>query len=964
MRRVTAPSPTDSVETTDSMSAQPFEERAVFVPAIMSVGILFSIATLVRDAIRWTGGRARDRRTAIEARLTVSEICGDGPPPYEELGLLSRRSYLLTALLLLGGATYIAIGSAANFLRDGGYVADIAWLLAISLGLAALLFFLAGVAFAVFTAWPNPPAWTLPSLRAAPLTATPGRGSIGPSWARTAALLGLALFTGLLSLFVGSGRSIVDEIDQPIYEWLAETEGLERLETIDPFGSTVFSILLVSLIGLSVFRCRVMALAYPLAFALSWNTTMLLRNVIDRSRPNGAGLATSFPSGHMVQATFIAGLLPLALFVLLGDRRLLVLTRTIFASLVVLTALHRIHDGRHWPMDALGGVALGLCIVVGVQWVLEHERWHSRCGSCPWSGHPSHVDWSTGVVRLSPRATTLIGRLGVFAALTGALVLAAATVSIGIPSDPEGDGLGATIAEPVQVGFAVLLAIAGLLAIRWKATAAALMALSAMGIGLSASIEYEPYVAMSMAALLLIPCVLTWLAWQPNETIGSIARLLAITLAVMTAVGVGSSEIYDHYFGPTHPESSTPSLVSDATWLWLGDVETRTATVVAAGFVPDSRAAIGFWRQPTGSTGEPTMKEAPVDQYGLARFELSTLEPDTRYGYSVINDPDEPLDADDLNAASSFTTHAEGPQDLVVAIGACARRGSNGAVFDQIVEMNPDLYLAVGDMHYGSVSSGDPEDHLREYGVALRQPAQSQLFRSIPTAYIWDDHDYGPNDAGADSPSRAAVANAYRAAVPHYGVSENIADPIAQAFTIGRVRFILTDTRSQRTENSMLGPDQLAWFIDEVRQSSRDHALVVWANPTPWITETDSSEDDWSTHAPERQVIADALVEYGIDNLVMVSGDAHMLAIDDGTNSGYSENNNTGFPLLQAAALDRPGSSKGGPYSEGAFPGGGQFGLLEIEDDGGAVVHVELSGHDWEGNEIVSFRTSFEVSPN
>lgn len=62
----------------------------------------------------------------------------------------------------------------------------------------------------------------------------------------------------------------------------------------------------------------------------------------------------------------------------------------------------------------------------------------------------------------------------------------------------------------------------------------------------------------------------------------------------------------------------------------------------------------------------------------------------------------------------------------------------------------------------------------------------------------------------------------------------------------------------------------------------------------------------------------------------MVSGDAHMAALDDGSHSGYSGSGHPGFPVLQAGALDRPGSIKGGPYSHGTFPGGGQFGTITI----------------------------------
>ncbi len=84
----------------------------------------------------------------------------------------------------------------------------------------------------------------------------------------------------------------------------------------------------------------------------------------------------------------------------------------------------------------------------------------------------------------------------------------------------------------------------------------------------------------------------------------------------------------------------------------------------------------------------------------------------------------------------------------------------------------------------------------------------------------------------------------------------------------------------------------------------------------------------------------------------MVSGDAHMVALDDGTNSDYSSSRSGGFPVLHAAALDRPGSLKGGPYSEGAFAGGGQFGHIQVDDDGD-VLTLTMTGRDWRNQILV-----------
>jgi hypothetical protein len=91
------------------------------------------------------------------------------------------------------------------------------------------------------------------------------------------------------------------------------------------------------------------------------------------------------------------------------------------------------------------------------------------------------------------------------------------------------------------------------------------------------------------------------------------------------------------------------------------------------------------------------------------------------------------------------------------------------------------------------------------------------------------------------------------------------------------------------------------------------------------------------------------------DRLLMIAGDAHMVAIDDGTNTDFSTDRSGGFPLMHAAALDRPGSFKAGPYSEGAHPGAGQFGLVRV-DDAGADLTVTLSGRDHTGAELVGYR--------
>nr|WP_213572876.1 alkaline phosphatase D family protein [Rhodococcus sp. USK13] len=81
----------------------------------------------------------------------------------------------------------------------------------------------------------------------------------------------------------------------------------------------------------------------------------------------------------------------------------------------------------------------------------------------------------------------------------------------------------------------------------------------------------------------------------------------------------------------------------------------------------------------------------------------------------------------------------------------------------------------------------------------------------------------------------------------------------------------------------MLGQPQLEWLIAELQSASRTHTSAVWLDPVPWIGGARTGADGWAGHADERSRIADAIAEANIEDLVMVSGDAHMVAIDDGT---------------------------------------------------------------------------------
>jgi phosphodiesterase/alkaline phosphatase D-like protein len=396
-------------------------------------------------------------------------------------------------------------------------------------------------------------------------------------------------------------------------------------------------------------------------------------------------------------------------------------------------------------------------------------------------------------------------------------------------------------------------------------------------------------------------------------------------------------------------------------WAWSGAVTPWSAVVKAR--LPVTATGARLRLEAEGST-LPEIRTEPLDGYatpdadGLVAFTLTGLRPATRYRYTVETDRGVAL-------AGTFRTFAEGPFSFRVAFASCASTGSNSAVFDAVRLLAPDLFIHMGDFHYENIGVNRPERFRKAYDEVLTSPRQSTMFRAMPAVYVWDDHDFGANNADGSSPSKPAAFAVYRQFVPHYPLGTPDNQSLNQAFTIGRVRFIVTDGRSQRTPGSadpsvrtMLGAAQLEWLEAELR-SAKDFPLVVWVNTVPWITRVHGSTDGWEGYAHERRRIADSIAELGMTRrMVMFSGDAHMVAIDDGTNSNYASaanNGDPGFPVVQAAPLDRKTSEKGGPYSNGISRRRGQFGFMDLIDDG-RLIRAELTGRNITGGIIPGMR--------
>ena len=360
-------------------------------------------------------------------------------------------------------------------------------------------------------------------------------------------------------------------------------------------------------------------------------------------------------------------------------------------------------------------------------------------------------------------------------------------------------------------------------------------------------------------------------------------------------------------------------------WIWSGAVTTESAKVNAnlTSASENVRLAVSTNTDLSNPTYfGPLMANSANNN--TVSFAITGLKPDTTYYYAI-----EIGDQLDTKKRGQFRTFKSGPFSFKFVISGDAAQGSNMPVFDTVRSENALFFINPGDFMYSDINTNDIDLYRAAFQDSLTAPRQSELYRSLPIAYMWDDHDYGKNNSDKSSPSREAARLAYREIVPHYNLPAGSGDAaIYQAFSVGRTRFIFTDLRSEKdkpgtataSDRSMMGTEQKAWFKQELLKARDENRIIFWLSSVPWVAPIVDDEDDWGGYHTERVEIANFIKDNEIKNVFVLAADAHMLALDDGTNSDYATGGGAPITVFQAAALNRGGSVKGGPYSSETYP--------------------------------------------
>ncbi len=395
--------------------------------------------------------------------------------------------------------------------------------------------------------------------------------------------------------------------------------------------------------------------------------------------------------------------------------------------------------------------------------------------------------------------------------------------------------------------------------------------------------------------------------------------------------------------------------------VWAGNVTPTSATVSIRFYQPDQRIRL---QVSTSESLVPAVFSPAITTSGnngnTTKLTVQGLVPDTPYYYGIEVGG---VLRSETPSRGRFRTFPLGQASFRIAFGSCGDfRAADQSAFPAIIAEKPLLFIHMGDLHYSDTNGTEAEYYRYNYDNVLGHVAQGPFFRSMPVAYTWDDHDFAGNDSNSTSVGRDTARVVYKERVPHYPLGA-AGGTVAQAFTVGRVRFIMTDLRSAASppaqkdtaSKTKLGTAQKTWFKQELI-SARDNGfpLIIWVCSNPWIAPPNAGDDHWGGYTTERTEIANFLRDNRIFNLAIIAGDMHALAYDDGTHSDYATGGGAPITVLQAAALTQEGSIKGGPYSGGVIPGSPHYGILEIFDSGGPSVACRFLGTKAGGGRLLT----------
>ena len=310
-----------------------------------------------------------------------------------------------------------------------------------------------------------------------------------------------------------------------------------------------------------------------------------------------------------------------------------------------------------------------------------------------------------------------------------------------------------------------------------------------------------------------------------------------------------------------------------------------------------------------------------------------------------------------LLISSSNFIYAE---SIKIGLGSCLDQDYPQPIWQSIKKEDLNYFIFLGDNVYGDTRYGSLRKMKSAYDK--QKKVLPDFLNDISILSIWDDHDFGINDGGADYRFKRRAQELY---LDFWEITkdddrsnrEGIYFSKNEIFFDKKFKFIFLDTRFFRSklkgkksnyiENiepdaTILGNAQWTWLENELK-SDFDFLLIF---SSIQIIAKDHRFEKWSNFPNERAKLFELLEQFN-DKTILFSGDRHRAGI-------YRKN---GIIEVTSSSMNKPGSSfnETDSYLIGKTYPQENYGVIEILEN-----TIDIKIKDIKGNTLNAIEKSYK----
>ena len=261
--------------------------------------------------------------------------------------------------------------------------------------------------------------------------------------------------------------------------------------------------------------------------------------------------------------------------------------------------------------------------------------------------------------------------------------------------------------------------------------------------------------------------------------------------------------------------------------------------------------------------------------------------------------------------------------------------GSEYETIASLAKAKPDVMVWMGDNVYMREPDWNSRSGmLKRFSHTRALPELQPLLASTVNYAIWDDHDYGPDNANRSWWGKETSLEVHKLfwCNPSYGTTT--VPGVFTSFDMLDVQVFLLDDRYYRSpdtrndvDDGILGEQQLNWLIDGLASSRATFKIV--ATGSQFIT-SDTTKESYIKHPLERKRIIDLITSNNINGVVFISGDIHAAELSKMERPGSYPLYDFTSSSLTAGSNKNIANQKNQYRIPGMTYGGHNFGLITV----------------------------------